>query len=92
MRISVQPLPNAQQMASTAVVVDVLRATSVISLAFSAGAKQIVVCSEIEEAHAIADKLKSIRPPLPYSAANAIVSESQGLILETRRKSIRKRW
>ncbi len=62
MRISVQPLPNAQQMASTAVVVDVLRATSVISLAFSAGAKQIVVCSEIEEAHAIANELQSNSP------------------------------
>ena len=62
MRISVQPLPNAQQMASTAVVVDVLRATSVIGLALDAAAKQILVCSEIEEAHAIADKHKSGSP------------------------------
>ncbi len=49
-------------MASTAVVVDVLRATSVISLALAAGAKQIMVCSEIEEAQAIFASFKSNSP------------------------------
>ncbi len=47
-------------MAGTAVVVDALRATSVISLALAAGAKQIIVCSEIDEAKAIAQQQHEI--------------------------------
>lgn len=63
MRISVQPLPCSEKMASTAVVVDVLRATSVISLAVAAGADRIIVCSEIEAAQAIAAQVNASPGP-----------------------------
>lgn len=62
MRISVQPLPDPRQMATTAVVVDALRATSVISVALGAGAKQIVVCSEIDDARALAQAFNFTSP------------------------------
>lgn len=42
--------------AGTAVVIDVLRATTTIVYALEAGAKEVLPCSEIEEAFALAEK------------------------------------
>lgn len=56
--IRVAPLP--QQMTwpptGTAVVIDVLRATTVITQAIRCGAAEVVVCGEIDEAFGIADR------------------------------------
>jgi 2-phosphosulfolactate phosphatase len=40
----------------TAVVIDVLRASTTISWAFQSGAEEVIVCQEIDEAHRIAEE------------------------------------
>ncbi len=57
MRISVQKLPRETSESAVAIVVDVLRATSVIATALNQGAEQIITCLEIEESRRIAATL-----------------------------------
>ena len=67
MRIGVALLPDTAQGRmlredATAVVVDVLRATTVMAVAADAGADQIMTCREVDQALAVAASLPS--PPL----------------------------
>jgi 2-phosphosulfolactate phosphatase len=64
MQISTSLLPRPKRIATeitgtaeTAVVIDVLRATSVMATALDAGASQIVTCKEVFEAHDLAMSL-----------------------------------
>jgi 2-phosphosulfolactate phosphatase len=63
MRIVTSLLPELMVAKSdgsdVAVVVDVLRATSVMTTAFDSGAKQVFTCCEVSEATALADQLAS---------------------------------
>lgn len=43
---------------SVAVILDILRASSTIAYALNSGAKSVVPCEEVEEAHLVAEKLK----------------------------------
>ncbi|QDU09366.1 2-phosphosulfolactate phosphatase [Gimesia aquarii] len=43
---------------SVAVILDILRASSTIAYALNSGAKSVVPCQEVEEAHLVAEKLK----------------------------------
>jgi 2-phosphosulfolactate phosphatase len=59
MQISTSLLPRSgriSSLADVAVVIDVLRATSVMASALEAGAAQIITCREVAEARAIADQ------------------------------------
>ncbi len=65
MQIFVSLLPSHHRIDSStdvAVVIDVLRATSVMATAFAAGAESIVTCREILQARELADSL--LPPPL----------------------------
>ena len=60
LKLNVYALPAlvaAEELAGkTVVVIDVLRATTTISCALEAGAKEVIPCLEIEEAHRVADQ------------------------------------
>lgn len=61
MQISTSLLPRTSRVTEhtdVAVVIDVLRATSVMTTALAAGASQILTCCEISEAVAVADGMK----------------------------------
>ncbi|NND98613.1 MAG: 2-phosphosulfolactate phosphatase [Pirellulaceae bacterium] len=60
MRLSVSLLPDStriDELADVAVVIDVLRATSVMTTALANGAQQLITCQEIQQAHQIASQL-----------------------------------
>ncbi len=60
MKVSVSLLPADRAITSTidvAVVIDVLRATSVISAALSAGAAKVITCREVSEATQLAESI-----------------------------------
>lgn len=66
MRITTSLLPTVSDspiQSETAVVIDVLRATSVMATALDAGAERIITCHEVDQAIEIADSLES-RPLL----------------------------
>lgn len=58
LRIATLPSAVTWPPQGTAVVIDVLRATSVITQALHAGADEVVVCGEIDEAFALADSVQ----------------------------------
>lgn len=57
MRIDVAFTPDLTAQAPTAVVIDVLRATSTITQALDAGYEQIQCCVDVDDAHAVRRKL-----------------------------------
>ena len=61
MRIETSLLPDPRRITGevdVAVVIDVLRATSVMTTAFQAGAESVVTCCEIETATSLADQMQ----------------------------------
>lgn len=57
MRVHVAFTPREAERAATAVVVDVLRATSTIAQALAAGYRRVLCCAEVEEALALRERL-----------------------------------
>lgn len=57
MRVHVAFTPQEAERAATAVVVDVLRATSTIAQALAAGYRRVFCCAEIGDARALRDRL-----------------------------------
>src|SRR5262245_14390689 len=57
MRVHVAFTPAEAERAPTAIVVDVLRATSTIAQALAAGYRRVLCCSEVDEALALRDGL-----------------------------------
>ncbi len=79
MRVRVAFLPDLIEAThwetTTAVVVDVLRATTVIATALAAGASRVITCREVGEAQRIADQLRRDKP----DEAVLLVGERGGL-------------
>ena len=68
-------LTTAEQMAAgVVVVIDVLRASTTITAALAAGAKEVVPCAEVEHARSIAAEV--VRGPEPALPANAELSRT----------------
>lgn len=57
MRVHVAFTPAAAERAPTAIVVDVLRATSTIAQALASGYRRVLCCAEVEEAVELRDRL-----------------------------------
>lgn len=66
MRVRVAFLPELIETtnweSTTAVVVDVLRATTVMATALAAGAQRVITCREVDDAHRIAEQLRREKP------------------------------
>lgn len=74
-------LAEPQQMAGgTAVVIDVLRATTTILHGLAAGAKEVIPCLTVDQAREVLPKVWPRIRPVACWAVNGVGSESRGLI------------
>src|SRR5919197_3599998 len=71
MRVHVAFTPEETLEADVAVVVDVMRATSVIAQALASGYRRILCCADIDEARALRDSLEE--PAVLAGERNAVL-------------------